>query len=265
MNKERLSKAIFEVVDIMARLRGPDGCPWDLKQDESTVKMYLLEEACEVLDAIEKDTPGDVCLELGDLFFIIIFLARLYEEKGLFNLIDVMEGVTAKMIRRHPHIFGDVKVSSSSEVTENWQKIKMEEKGGNSGASSLLEEVPSSLPSLLRAHRLSDKASKAGFDWNSKEDVWEKVEEEFSELEGSIENNSKEEVGEEIGDLFFSLVNLARHWGLNSERLLRDANNKFIRRFKDMEGELKKSGLSLEQASLKEMDEAWNNIKIKTG
>lgn len=265
MNSKKLLKALSDVIELVSRLRGPDGCPWDRKQTDSTIKMYLLEETYEVLDAIEKKSPEDVCLELGDLFFMIVFLARLYEERGLFNLIEVIEKVTGKMINRHPHVFGDVTVKSSSEVSENWQKIKLKEKGGTPVISTLLEDVPVDLPALLRAHRLSDKASKVGFDWDGKEEVWDKVREEFSELSGSIDKNNLTEVEEEIGDLFFSLVNLARHWGLNSERLLRDANNKFIRRFKDMENELEKSGLSLEQANQEEMDRAWNNIKDKTG
>ncbi len=248
----------------MAKLRGPGGCPWDIRQTESSVKMYLLEEAYEAVDAIEKDSAADTCLELGDLFFIIVFLARIYEERGEFDLADIIEKVTEKMTRRHPHIFGDVTVSSSSEVSENWQKIKMEEKGGKPDFSQLLEEVPQGLPSLLRAHRLSDKASSSGFDWNGKDDVLEKVEEEFKELKKAVKENNPAGVAEEIGDLLFTLVNLARHWGLKGENLLRDANSKFIRRFRAMEEELKKSGISLENAEQKEMDRAWNKIKHET-
>lgn len=261
MTDERLSGAISALYGLVSRLRDPSGCPWDLMQTDSTIKMYLLEEAYEVLDAIENGSPEEVCQELGDLLFQIIFLADLAKERGEFDLEEVMEKITEKMIRRHPHVFGSMRVNSSSEVSDNWERIKKEEKGGFKSPSSLLDEVPVSLPSLLRAHRLSDRASKAGFDWAGREEVWDKVKEEFDELAEVLTDRDKERVGEEIGDLLFSLVNLARHWGLNAEHALRDANQKFIKRFREMEEELKAEGMELSESSPHEMDLAWEKIK----
>ena len=264
-NNKKLTDAFLELVELAAKLRSPEGCPWDRKQTIDSVKMYLLEECYEVMDAIEKEDLPEMCLELGDLLFMIVFLAQLNHEKSLFSMVDVITGIVQKMKNRHPHVFGDTVVNSAEEVSENWQKIKMQEKGYKKTASSILEDVPSSLPALLRAHRLSKKASKTGFDWKNREDIWEKVREEFEELSGAVNEGRKEEVKEEIGDLFFSLVNLARHWDFNSEKLLMDANSKFIDRFKKMEMEINRSGLDLDDATYEDMNRAWDNIKKKSG
>jgi MazG family protein len=178
-------------------------------------------------------------------------------------MIEVIEKISEKMIRRHPHVFGNESVKDSMEVSDNWQKIKLEEKGGLKSLSVILKDVPVDLPALLRAHRISDRAAKVGFDWEGKDDIWDKVGEEYKELAEAIEGRDKDRIREEIGDLFFSLVNLARHWGLNSERLLRDANQKFIKRFKEMEDELKGSGLDLKEAASDEMNKAWEKVKDK--
>lgn len=263
-NQNKVSKAFAELVDLVETLRGPNGCPWDRKQTVSSVKMYLLEECYEVLDAIEKGDSREECSELGDLLFMIIFLTQLSFEKEEFDIVDVIENIIKKMKNRHPHVFGDVQINSPDEVSSNWQKIKMEEKGGKKRAS-FLREVPTCLPALLRTHRLSDKASKVGFDWNNRDDIWEKVQEEFNELHTAISRNRKEEVEEELGDLIFSLVNLARHWGFNSEYLLSEANRKFLKRFEMMEKGLDDSGLGLDNASPEEMNRMWDKIKNKTG
>ncbi len=263
-NQNKVSKEFADLVDLVETLRGPDGCPWDRKQTVSSVKMYLLEECYEVLDAIEKEDPAEECLELGDLLFMIVFLTKLSSEKGEFDMADVIENIVKKMKNRHPHVFGDVQVNGADEVSSNWQKIKMREKGDVCKKASLLREVPSGLPALLRAHRLSDKASKAGFDWNNKDDVWDKVKEEFEELSGAVRGNKKEEVEEELGDLIFSLVNLARHWGFNSENVLGEANIKFLKRFEMMEERLEDSGVGLDHAGPEEMNRAWDRIKEKT-
>ncbi len=265
MSKDRLSDAISSLSELVSRLRGPEGCPWDILQTDSTIKMYLIEEAYEVLDAIEKGSPADVCEELGDLLFQIIFLVRLAEERGEFDLTDVMERIAEKMIKRHPHVFGNARVNGPSEVSYNWERIKKEEKGGNRTASSALQDVPLNLPALLRAHRLSDRAAKAGLDWSGKAEVWEKVKEEFDELASVLSSGNEEGVGEEVGDLLFSLVNLARHWELNAEHLVREANQKFIRRFSEMEEELKAAGVEMSKATPEEMDRAWEKIKSKSG
>ena len=261
MNNEELAGSFLELVALAAKLRSPEGCPWDRKQTIETVKMYLLEECYEAMDAIEKEDYPEMCLELGDLLFMIVFLARLSQEKALFNMVDVINSIVKKMKNRHPHVFGDTVVNNAEEVSENWQKIKMQEKGNSKSASSFLEEVPVGLPALLRAHRLSKKASKTGFDWESKEDIWDKVSEEFNELSSAVKEGKKDDVREEIGDLFFSLVNLARHWDLNSEELLRDANKKFVDRFKRMDAELNRSGVKLDDATYEEMNNAWDLIK----
>lgn len=265
MSNEVLAGSFLELVALAAKLRSPEGCPWDRKQTIDTVKMYLLEECYEAMDAIEKEDYPEMCLELGDLLFMIVFLAQLSHEKALFSILDVINNIVKKMKNRHPHVFGDTVVESAEEVSENWQKIKMQEKGENKTTASILEDVPIGLPALLRAHRLSKKASKTGFDWKNKDDIWDKVTEEFDELASAIKEGRRENVREEIGDLFFSLVNLARHWDFNSEKLLRSANKKFIDRFKGMEKELINSGVKLDDATYEEMNNAWDTIKKKTG
>jgi len=264
-NQNKVSKSFADLVDLVETLRGPDGCPWDRKQTVSSVKMYLLEECYEVLDAIEKENSGEECSELGDLLFMILFLTKLSSEKGEFDIVDVIESIVKKMKNRHPHVFGDVKVNGADDVSSNWQKLKMEEKGDIKKKASFLRDVPRGLPALLRAHRLSDKASKVGFDWNNKSHIWEKVEEEFKELSSAVNMDKTEEVEEELGDLIFSLVNLARHWGFNSEKVLSEANRKFLNRFESMEKRLDESGVGIDSATPEEMNSAWDNIKGKTG
>jgi len=261
MNKDRLSEAVSALNELVFRLRGPGGCPWDAAQTDHTAKMYLLEEAYEVLDAIDGKSPEDVCEELGDLIFQIFFLSALAGERGEFDLAGVIEGITEKMIRRHPHVFGGKPVTGPSEVSDNWDRIKKEEKKEDSSPLSRLNSVPVNLPSLLRAHRLSERASKVGFDWTGKEEIWEKVKEEFMELTGALDKNDDKKVREEIGDLIFSIVNLARHWGFNSEQLMMDANQKFIKRFKRMEAELRASGSCMDKADMDEMNRVWDKIK----
>lgn len=265
MSKERLFEAISTLSDLVLRLRGPHGCPWDAGQTDSTIKMYLLEEAYEVIDAIEKGSPDDVCEELGDLLFQVLFLAVLAEERGEFDLIEVMERITRKMIHRHPHVFGAVKVNGPADVSRNWAKIKKEEKGRSWSASSGLEDVPSSLPALLRAHRLRERASKVEFDRKGRDEVWKEVREIFEKLSDALKAEDQEEIGEETGHLLLSIANFARHWGLNAETLLRDANREFIERFIEMEAELRAAGTELSEATKKEMDQAWEKIKARNG
>ncbi|MFO7985916.1 MAG: nucleoside triphosphate pyrophosphohydrolase [Desulfatiglandaceae bacterium] len=263
MDADKLAHAVDSLVRLMARLRGPDGCPWDAQQTDATLKLYLLEEAYEVVDAIEQSSAGEVCSELGDLLFQIIFLAHLASERGDFDFLDVTQQITQKMIRRHPHVFGDKTVKSAEEVAFNWNEIKRTEKGASSEALSFLDRVPSGLPALLRAHRLTERASKVGFDWASGDDVWHKVMEEMGELEQAVRSGAREPAGEELGDLLFTLVNLARHWGYNAEALLRRTNQKFLTRFTKMEDRLKDSGVRLENATLDEMDKAWDAVKAE--
>lgn len=265
MDSDRLSKAIVALVKLIQRLRRPNGCPWDKKQTDSSIKIYLLEEAYEVLAAIEKSSPQEVCSELGDLLFQILFLAQLAAERSQFDFVEVVERITEKMIRRHPHVFGQKRVDSTEEVALNWTRIKKAERNSTDDTSALLESIPVDLPALLRAHRLSERASKVGFDWTSAAGIWDKVREEFDELGSAIARDEREEVTEELGDLLFSIVNLCRHWELNAEHLLRVANLKFLERFGKMERELKTAGTQLEEASLDQMDRTWEMVKDREG
>ncbi len=265
MDTDRLSRAIVALVELVVRLRGPGGCPWDAKQTDSSIKIYLLEEAYEVLEAIEKSSSQDVCEELGDLLFQILLLAQLAAERKEFDFIEVVEKITEKMIFRHPHVFGQTRVSNAEDVALNWARMKMAENSIPGDAFPLLGSVPENLPALLRAHRLSERVSRVGFDWVNADEVWDKVQEEFEELRSAIAKGHREDIGEEMGDLLFSVVNLSRHWGFNSEDLLRSANQKFLKRFEKMVRELKASGIELEEATREQMDQAWEKIKNQAG
>jgi len=228
MNKDQLAKALSALSDLVSRLRGPEGCPWDREQTDSSIKMYLLEEAYEVLDAIENGSPEGVCEELGDLLFQIIFLASLAEVRGEFDLTEVMEKIASKMIRRHPHVFGDVQVRNPAEVSKNWEEIKKTEKGASDAITPLLERVPIDLPALMRAHRLSARALQSNIVQKNEANPWEQAQAEFDDLQGAITVEDKERIRILMGDLLFSLANLARHLGFNAEDALRGANKKFI-------------------------------------
>jgi MazG family protein len=229
MDKQRLSKVLVSLYEIMRELRGPDGCPWDAKQTNATIKMYLLEEAYEVLDAVESGDPPAICEELGDLFFQIVFLAEVAEEQGAFSLLDVMEGIKDKMIRRHPHVFGKMEVKDADEVAHNWKKIKSSEKGSTRDGNKrlALEGIPAALPALLRAHRLIERAPK-GLNGFVGEDHGHLIGETCNRMDQAIEQRDRARLGEEMGNLLFQLAGLAREWGLNAEHLLRQANQRFV-------------------------------------
>ncbi|MGD8228654.1 MAG: nucleoside triphosphate pyrophosphohydrolase [Desulfobacteraceae bacterium] len=233
MNKDDLSKAFLALAALVSRLRGPGGCPWDVQQTYDTIKTYLLEEAYEVLDAVESGSPEDVCHELGDLLFQILFLASIAEERGEFDLLDVLEEITKKMINRHPHVFGRTPLKSAEEVAENWEKIKRREMGAPENSLSLLQKVPVNFPALLRAHRLSERASKMGPEASDGEEIWGKVKGGLEALGKSMSGQDKAQIGDEIGHLLFCLADLARHWGLNGEHLLRKANEEFLQAFEE--------------------------------
>ena len=261
IDTDKLGRAMGDLLSLVRRLRGPNGCPWDAKQDNHTIKVYLIEEAYEVLDAIENASSAEICGELGDLLFQIIFLAALAEENGEFDFVAVVEKITAKMIRRHPHVFSNTKVDSADQVATNWARIKREEADAPEPVSATLRHVPNGLPALLRTHRLSERAANVGFDWTGRGEVWEKVLEEVEELKCAVSNDNEQMVMEEMGDLFFSLVNLSRHWDMNAEDLLRTANRKFLNRFEQMETHLNQSGVSLEKATAEQMNGAWEAVK----
>ncbi|HED08774.1 MAG TPA: nucleoside triphosphate pyrophosphohydrolase [Ignavibacteria bacterium] len=249
-----LKSKFEELVDIVKKLRKE--CPWDREQTNDSIKAATIEEAYEVVDAIDKKDYDELKKELGDLLLHIVFHSIIAEEDNKFKLEEVIDSIKEKLIHRHPHVFGDVKVNNSSDVKRNWEMIKLEE-----GRESVLEGIPEHLPSLQKAHRLQEKAAKVGFDWKRKEDVWKKVEEELNEMHEAENNKSIIEIEEEIGDVFFSLVNYARFIGINPEYALRKTNHKFINRFSYIEKSLKEKDKKIGESSLEEMDFYWNESK----
>jgi tetrapyrrole methylase family protein/MazG family protein len=229
--QERLVAAFFSLVELIAKLRSPEGCPWDVRQTEESVKIYVLEEAYEVLDAIERASSEDLCSELGDLLFQILFLARMAEDKSNFTLIQVFEKITKKMIHRHPHVFGSTTVRNAEEVAENWDKIKKQERGAAESSPKLLMDVPAGLPALLRAHRLIERAGRLNSSQGQGERILKNAEETFRSLRENVDEKNKEAIGDDIGTFLFHLADLARHWGLNAESLLRKANDRFLNSF----------------------------------
>ena len=241
-------------VSIVRRLRRE--CPWDSKQTHRSLRSGLIEEAYEAVESITHRNIPHLQEELGDLLLHIVLHAVIAEQSREFTLDDIIKGISEKMIRRHPHIFGTARVTSEAEVLKNWQQIKMAE-----GRISVLEGVPSSLPALLRAKRLQERASSVGFDWSHPEDVWKKVREELEELRESLDGQSRDRREEEFGDLLFSLVNYSRFLGIDPEHALTRANKKFDRRFKHVERTLRRKGSSPAESSLEEMDAIWDAAK----
>lgn len=259
---------IRRLLDIMARLRDPDGgCPWDLEQSFETIAPYTIEEAYEVADAIENGDMKRLRDELGDLLFQVVFHAQMSRETGGFDFGGVVDGVSDKMIRRHPHVFGDGDVADAAAQTLAWEAHKAREREARAGAegrrTSVLDDVAHGLPALLRARKLQERAARVGFDWTTADDVVAKIEEEVGELRQAASKTEEdgEAISEELGDLLFSLVNHARHLGVDPETALRHANVKFERRFRHVETEMSSSGRDLERLSLAEYEEAWKRAK----
>ncbi|ADL06894.1 nucleoside triphosphate pyrophosphohydrolase [Thermosediminibacter oceani] len=251
-----------DLINIMARLRGEHGCPWDKAQTHETLKPFLLEEAYEVIDAIDGGDPGELSEELGDLLLQIVFHSRIAEENGRFCFDDVVDGICKKMVRRHPHIFGDLKVSGTADVLKNWEDIKKEEKEVKSYAETM-DKVPETFPALMRAYKVQEKAARVGFDWENVDGALEKVYEELQELKEVYKSGNGEKIREEIGDLLFAVVNVARFLSVNPELALREATRKFIRRFKYVEEAATKIDKKLHEMTLEDMDRLWNEGKIK--
>ena len=241
----------------MATLRGPEGCPWDKAQDHKSLKPYLIEEAYEVLEAIDNDNPEELSEELGDLLLHIVFHARIASENGQFDIEDICRKISDKLIQRHPHVFTDKKQISTSEVLDRWEEIKFQ----NNKKQSILAGVPRSLPALLKAYRIQEKVGRIGFDWREAKDVVAKIKEEIAEFEKAVDNQDQEEIHDELGDLLFSIVNLSRHLGLRAEEALDDTNNRFIRRFNYIEQKLAEAGKSPIDSTLEEMDALWEESK----
>ncbi len=233
MNKDELAASLVGLYDLVSRLRGPGGCPWDAQQTDETIKTYLLEEAFEAVEAVEKGVPEEVCQELGDLLFQIYFLARLAEEEDHYDLLDVTEKIKEKMISRHPHVFGKTTVDGPDEVKENWQKLKEKEHGKDTGPLTALESIPANLPALMKTHRLCERTSRWVPGLSKEVDIWDGVQDDFEALKDAIAGQVNDMVGERVGTLLFSLANLARHHGLNAEHLLRKANKAFLQQVKD--------------------------------
>ncbi len=248
-------------VQTMARLREPGGCPWDREQSHGTIKSYLIEEAYEVAEAIDEKDDRALAEELGDLLFQILFHARIAEEQGRFTVADVLERNVAKMRSRHPHVFGALKLPDSRAVLKHWEELKQREKKER---TSVLDGVPRDLPALLKAHRIQDKASRIGFDWESLDGVFAKLDEELSELRQAVKTGSRPRIQEELGDLLFSIVNLARFLKSDPDAALRRTIDKFIHRFRHIERELKKRGKDPSQSTLSEMDALWNQAKSRS-
>lgn len=254
MSTSLVENQFLRLVEIMDELR--EKCPWDKKQTIQTLRQLTIEETHELTDAITDEDWQGIKEELGDLMLHLVFYAKIGAEKNKFTLQDVIKGVCEKLINRHPHIYGDVKVADEEEVKRNWEKLKLKE-----GKKSILAGVPKSLPSMVKAMRLQEKAKQVGFEWENKEQVWEKVKEEENELFEAIKSNNKEHIEEELGDYFFSIVNFARFLQVDADNALELTNKKFISRFTKMEAEALKEGTDLNEMTLLEMDAIWNKIK----
>jgi MazG family protein len=259
---------IEPIIDLIETLRGKNGCPWDKKQTPQTILAYLLEETYELMDAVESGDPVEVCGELGDVLFHIFFLVSFYRQKGHFDIKDVVHLNVKKMIHRHPHVFGNDNVDSADDVRKQWYKIKMEEKDLSS-ETSILDSIPSNLPALMRAYRISERAARTGFDWEDISGVMEKVEEEWSELKTVLKKQEQfpknnDRVALEFGDVLFTLVNVARFANIHPETALRDSTNKFERRFRYMEKQISNGSKDIRSISQEEKDVLWEQAKDST-
>ncbi len=253
----KIGEKFEELVAIMQRLRAPDGCPWDREQTPASILPFFLEEAYEVIESVDEEDWDTLKEEVGDILLHAVYQAVMAEEEKRFNIYDSLDTITSKLVRRHPHVFGDKKVDEAFHAKQNWEAIKHKEKG----RKSRLDGVPQNLPGLIRAQRLQQKASYVGFDWEQIEEVWDKVHEEIQELKEAQSLGEKLHIEEEIGDVLFSIVNLARFLDISSEDALRKTNKKFVTRFQKVEEELKQRNRIIEEATLAEMDEIWNSVK----
>lgn len=257
-SEKEKSEAFLRFLNVLDTLRVK--CPWDAKQTNESLRANTIEEVYELTDAILDNDTQNIKKELGDVLLHIGFYAKIADEKGDFDIADVCNALTDKLIFRHPHIYGNVSADSPEEVSKNWEQIKLKEKGGN---KTVLSGVPRSLPSLIKADRIQEKAANVGFDWEKPEQVWDKVKEEINEVEAEIQGGNKQNLENEFGDLMFSIINAARLYGVNPENALEKTNRKFIRRFSFLEERAKEIGKSLKEMSLQEMDEIWNEAKSK--
>ena len=250
---------LSDLVHLMTTLRGPNGCPWDRKQTLASLKPFIVEEAYEVVDAIDRDDRRGLAEELGDFLLQAVFAAEITRDEGTFDIYDVITAIYEKLVRRHPHVFGDGEAKDAEEVLVNWEKLKNEERKAEN--KSVLDGVPQTLPALLKASRLTEKAARVGFDWRRTADVFDKLEEETAELRAAVDGGDDGMVQEEIGDLLFTIANIARKVEVNAEEALQAANRKFIRRFTSMERTVREKGRNLDQLTLEQMDALWDEAK----
>ena len=255
-SREEKLAAYGRFLDVLDELR--EKCPWDRKQTNQSLRPNTIEECFELCDALIADDTRNICKELGDVLLHVAFYAKIASEKEQFDMKDVCDRLCEKLIYRHPHVFGDAVAETAGEVCKNWEQLKMTEKDGN---KSLLSGVPNSMPSLIKAYRMQEKAANVGFDWDNKEDVWAKVHEEVDELQAEMQSGDKAKMEKEFGDLLFSLVNVARHYGINPDNALEMTNAKFRNRFGYVEEHSIKQGRNLKDMSLEEMDALWNEAK----
>jgi len=253
--------SLATLVRVVKRLREPDGCPWDRRQSAESLRQFILEEAYETVDAIDKGDPAVLAEELGDLLLQIVLQARIAEEEGRFDIRTVIRSIVTKLIRRHPHVFGAERADTPEEVLRNWNRIKVEEKGGARSGASILDGIPGAMPALFKALSLSRRAAQVGFDWQRTADIISKLREEVDELEHSLSSETPEQVADEIGDVLFVIANIARRLDANPELALEASNRKFMRRFRCVERLLAEQGRTPQDATLEEMDALWDRAK----
>lgn len=254
--KQEKMEAFGQLLDILDELRVK--CPWDRKQTNESLRTNTIEETYKLCDAIMKDDNNNIKKELGDLLLHIVFYAKIGEEKAVFDIKDVCDSLCQKLIYRHPHVFGNAQAETAGKVEQSWEQLKLKEKGGN---KTVLEGVPTSLPSVVKAHRIQDKARNVGFDWEEREQVWDKVKEEIGEFQAEVARMDKQKAEEEFGDVMFSLINAARLYKINPDNALEHTNQKFIRRFNYVEAHSIKEGRNLHDMTLEEMDKLWEEAK----
>lgn len=249
-------EALGRVIDTLDILRVK--CPWDAKQTNESLRPNTIEEVYELCDALIKEDNPNIRKELGDVLLHVLFYAKIGEEKGVFDIADVCDALNSKLIFRHPHVFGDTTVGSTDEVLQNWEQLKLKEKGGN---KTVLSGVPTALPAMIKAERIAEKAANVGFDWQKRDEVWDKVSEEMEEFSRAVASETPAEMEEEMGDVLFAIINAARLYGINSENALEKTNAKFIRRFNHIERRAAQQGRALKEMTLDEMEALWNEAK----
>lgn len=269
---DKRRSGLYDLLEVIAKLRGEGGCPWDKKQTPETLSVYLIEEIYELVDAVASGNPTAIREELGDVLFQIVFMARIFEETGSFSVQDVIAANIEKMIHRHPHVYGNENLETSEQVRQRWHQIKSAEKN-HGGKASLLDSVPNKLPALMRAYRISERAACTGFDWNDIQGVMDKVEEEWAEFKEALRAHAKtvspakddrRDMAVEFGDLLFTLTNIARFAQIHPETALNDAIRKFRKRFNYMETVLQEKGSNMNAASRRKMDILWDEAKLQT-